>query len=161
MADLVKATVRLGNTQGCQRLLAMMREGGVAADVELYDALLRLSNTRYFYDLSISLLNDMEKDGIKPTEPMLSATLHTCIQTSVSGGLAMVGAVSRAGGVAVMDVLTTLLSMYGMTWQRPGEALNVLGRYHRNGLKPSLPALGSFIRFLSEVKEVTGLRKGE
>jgi hypothetical protein len=45
--------------------------------------------------------------------------------------------------------------------QRPAEALSVLGRYQRHGLQPSLPALGSFIRYLSDIQEVQGLRKGE
>jgi pentatricopeptide repeat protein len=73
----------VNNVQSCRQLLALMREAQSPADFELYDALLRMANLRDQWTMALSLLNDMEKDGVRPTEAMLASTLHALIVANV------------------------------------------------------------------------------
>ena len=84
LVALVQATCRLGNTSGCQKLLAMMREVGTPPDIMLYESLLKMANVRFMWDLALALLKEAEKDGLTLTAAMLGSTLYTCIEADVS-----------------------------------------------------------------------------
>ncbi|KAM3571668.1 hypothetical protein VYU27_006321 [Nannochloropsis oceanica] len=82
LVELLKATCRLGNTNGCQKLLAMLRAMGTPPHISLYEALLKMSNKRYTWDLSLALLHEAEQeDGLPLTPGMLGGTLYTCLQS--------------------------------------------------------------------------------
>lgn len=83
LAALVEATARLGNTSGVLKLLAMMREVGDAPPAALYESLLKLANTRFYWDMALALLRDAEADAVPLTGAMLCATLHCCLQADV------------------------------------------------------------------------------
>lgn len=81
LVALLKATCRLGNTNGSQKILAMLRETGTQPDAALYEALLRIANKRYMWDLSLALLCEAEqRDALTLTSAMLGGTLYTCLQ---------------------------------------------------------------------------------
>lgn len=79
----MEATARLGNTSGVLKLLAMMREVGDAPPAALYESLLKLANTRFYWDMALALLRDAEADAVPVTGAMLCATLHCCLQADV------------------------------------------------------------------------------
>ena len=82
LVELLKATCRLGNTSGCQKLLAMLRAMGTPPHLCLYEALLKISNKRYTWDLSLALLHEAEQeDGLPLTPGMLGGTLYSCLQS--------------------------------------------------------------------------------
>jgi len=82
LVELLKATCRLGNTSGCQKLLAMVRAMGTPPNVPLYETLLKVSNKRYTWDLSLALLHEAEQeDGLPLTPGMLGGTLYSCLQS--------------------------------------------------------------------------------
>jgi pentatricopeptide repeat protein len=82
LVELLKATCRLGNTGGCQKLLAMLRAMGTPPDVPLYETLLKMSNKRFTWDLSLALLHEAEQeDGLPLTPGMLGGTLYSCLQS--------------------------------------------------------------------------------
>ena len=89
LASLVEATARLGNTSGVQKLLAMMREVGEAPTQPFYEALLKLANTRFYWDLALALLNEAEDDAVPVTAAMLGATLYSCLQADVRTSLSL------------------------------------------------------------------------
>jgi hypothetical protein len=83
LAALVEATARLGNTSGVQKLLAMAREVGEPPSAALYESLLKLANTRFYWDMALALLREAEADAVPVTGPMLGATLYSCLQADV------------------------------------------------------------------------------
>ncbi len=83
LAALVEATARLGNTSGVQQLLAMMRETAEGPSPALYESLLKLANTRFYWDMALALLHEAEADAVPVTGAMLGATLYACLQADV------------------------------------------------------------------------------
>lgn len=83
LAALVEATARLGNTSGVLKLLAMMREVGDAPSAAIYEALLKLANTRFYWDMALALLREAEADAVPVTGAMLCASLYCCLQADV------------------------------------------------------------------------------
>lgn len=83
LAALAEATARLGNTSGVLKLLAMMREVGDAPSAAVYEALLKLANTRFYWDMALALLREAEADAVPVTGAMLCASLYCCLQADV------------------------------------------------------------------------------
>lgn len=83
LAALVEATARLGNTSGVQKLLAMMREVGEGPAPALYESLLKLANTRFYWDMALALLKEAEADAVPVTGAMLCSSLYSCLQADV------------------------------------------------------------------------------
>ena len=113
LVSLLEATCRLGNTSGCQKLLAMLRAMGTTPDPALYETLLKLSNNRFTWDLSLALLHEAEQeDGLALSPAMLGATLYCCLQADrPHEAVKLLERFHRHGAKPTLPLLMTLIQL--------------------------------------------------